>query len=345
MGANVSTQVQDVINTTINKITSKIENECSQRSENIQTFRLKIGNISGCKENIFNDINQSTTVSYNASCTQTTLSANDMQQILSNELENYQKTNSGFLSLNANVNTAVANLKNVINNEVNNEKLSKSLQENIAKQAIDLEMGNITCARDGNFNISRITQIIVSNGVYNTLQTNEELNKMVTELDNAIKQTSDITSKGIAEFITALGSLGGIIFLAIIAVIFFAGRKGSTGQGQDNIKKNKLYLAALVLYTVLVATTLGMLGSKLKNYEASDVAGCYGLMSVCGAITLVALILYLYMYFQELLTVMSKKYILFCVLISLSVISLIGFIVLFSVNTVELEKKKSESGN
>jgi hypothetical protein len=298
MGTNISTQTMNAVNGCISDISQDIESKCSQTEGSNQVINIKVGNITGCGVNVSN-IGQNVNATFNSTCKQTSVSTTDIQNILTNNLAAFQKTVSQAFTFTANVNTAIQNVKNFIDDELNLKNIVEAISEQLSAQTTNFTAGNITCFPliiDGKvvpgtdtFNVSNLTQTMITTAVATALQSNTTLVSLVTNVDNQLKATSDITANGIAQIVGAVVGSIFVIIGVIILIIYLAGRGvtspfgssksspaplvatrhfGSIKSTMRNIKIPpipRVLLLGLILVTNIIF--MGFIGHKNNQYK------------------------------------------------------------------------------
>lgn len=241
MGAAVSTQTQDLTNSIVNDISQKISNTCDQSQKAIQSIDINLGNVTGC--GIYVSANMSNTGNFNSNCQQINVSSTDLQTIMKNNLDSFIQTKTEALSFSADVNTAVQNLKNFINNNVNMETISKAISEQMATQTFKFEAGDITCTPliingelvpgSDRINFDNLNQNLNLTSVNNALQSNTQYVSLVNDLDNSLKAKSYIEQKGLAQILGAV--FGPLIVIGIVIVIVVVVTKSKSRQSTSGL--------------------------------------------------------------------------------------------------------------
>ena len=241
--STTSTVVTDAINNFTTSLTSTIENNCKSSPTNLQEISLNFKRIEGCSPKLTNML-QTMGSTNSTTCNQINVSSLDVQNALIQAVDTAAETlkNAGSLELLTIANsTNVANLKNFINNEVNMKNLSNAINSAYNRQSLNINLGTVICypytTRSGQvinntFEISNLSQKMVSDSILNATQSNSQLATLVNSIDQDIKQKAKTTATGIGEAISAASY--GLIFIAIIILAigaknFLSSKGGSSG--------------------------------------------------------------------------------------------------------------------
>lgn len=246
--STTSTVVTDAINNFTTSLTSTIENNCKSSPTNLQEISLNFKRIEGCSPKLTNML-QTMGSTNSTTCNQINVSSLDVQNALIQAVDTAAETlkNAGSLELLTIANsTNVANLKNFINNEVNMKNLSNAINSAYNRQSLNINLGTVICypytTRSGQvinntFEISNLSQKMVSDSILNATQSNSQLATLVNSIDQDIKQKAKTTATGIGEAISAASY--GLIFIAIIILAigaknFLSSKGGSSGSGSSS---------------------------------------------------------------------------------------------------------------
>lgn len=246
--STTSTVVTDAVNNFTTSLTSTIENNCKSSPTNLQEISLNFKRIEGCSPKLTNML-QTMGSTNSTTCNQINVSSLDVQNALIQAVDTASETlkNAGSLELLTIANsTNVANLKNFINNEVNMKNLSNAINSAYNRQLLNINLGTVICypytTRSGQvinntFEISNLSQKMVSDSILNATQSNSQLATLVNSIDQDIKQKAKTTATGIGEAISAASY--GLIFIAIIILAigaknFLSSKGGSSGSGSSS---------------------------------------------------------------------------------------------------------------
>lgn len=254
----ISQNTSTIVNNLTNKMTSNMVKSCESNVENIQDVQIVLKNIDGCSLN-YSGTDQKMDAKVDANCVQTSISKTELQSNLNNALDQFTKstTSIGLLSASSTISQNIADVRNTINNERVLNDIMTALNKGINKQGNTIIVDGYKCrpviTRDmlGNetihgdtLDLGNTSQALISNTIFKGLQSSDELNKAVTALDNAVKQTAEATTLGLFDGIAQAGGpliaiavvIGVcVVLVALIKVGVFGGSGGSNGQVQiDN---------------------------------------------------------------------------------------------------------------
>jgi hypothetical protein len=330
VNSTLSKNTTDVINKTVNDITTNITNKCNTNDSNIQKISFKIGNISGCDIN-FSNFGQTINSNVSADCTQTNVTANDLKSAMNNNLQSYADTlrTSGSLALAETTKSEnYTKLQNIVNNDLVLNDLSEAINTLSKEQDMTTELGNIICypytdsngvIHNNTVNFSDLTQNIVSNVVSKALQSNNSLNTAVNNFDNTVSSTAKATAKGMFDGIAGIaGSITGSIFMIIFGLIFVlaffpsllkgimpGGGNGNnngessgsgSGSGSAGVSKAKKKMVAGALVIIFILLAIGLTVNSLiyfdGNIKQSDKSTINGIFYASCALAVVTFLLF-----------------------------------------------------
>jgi ABC-type multidrug transport system fused ATPase/permease subunit len=286
VSSTLSSNTLNIINETVNSITSDITKKCENKTENIQTMSVTIKDPIGCSVRV-SGIDQTINSKVNTTCLQTNITKTELQTKLNNKIDQVAESlkTAGSLSLFDITKTDnMTTLRNTVNNNTVLTELTEAINKDINYQNNDILLDGIVCrpiiTKDawGNqtihgdtIDVVNINQTIISDTVFKGLQSSESLNKAVVDVDNDISQAAKSTSLGLFDGIaTAGGPLVMIIALIVIGCIFTGGggmmlkkkfgkgnRTGGGGGGGGAVGSNWRYFSFPAMMTMFVFIIIG----------------------------------------------------------------------------------------
>lgn len=221
MGNKVSNQVQKTINDVTNEISTKIINNCTQVSVSEQEINFDV-TLKGCTNTDLSNFKNELIADAQYDCSQSTISATDLQMLFSNAFTALADANSEAFNLQNNIDNSVQDIENRINNVIDYESLSESIQRNMNEQEIKFKL-NVECVKDddGNaiFNLSNYRNIATVNTVYTSLQSNEQVTTLVNDIDNIVSATHKTDAKGLSDVINSVSGLVGSMTAPFMAMV------------------------------------------------------------------------------------------------------------------------------
>lgn len=250
-----STAINNVINESVNNISSDIRNICASTNANKQSVNISLDKVTNCQNINIVGISQSITATSTLDCKSANIDSLSLETIIKNNVEANAKTmkDSPFFSFGDKA--ASESVNKVVNSIVSNINLSK-IAENVASQLNDQNIAiNIkewTCTpyrnKNGNYvktelNIKNLNQDILNNVVLKAFSQNQTVIDTLTTADNELKASADATSLGMTSAMLGifLGLFGFIILIIFFVVIFKMLKKsvGKTGSNLLNIFKGQ----------------------------------------------------------------------------------------------------------
>lgn len=260
-GQTISRNTMNVLNKTVNDITSKLVKRCEQNSNITQDIKISVKNIRGCSSLNISDFNQNTTSTMNTECETITISSTELQTVIKNNFEQVSKAaNSGGLFqgfANKTTSENITNLDNLINNISLMEELSTAISNSSTVQNFELNIDGFYCTpqfingveQPSVFNLSDINQNIVQDKTLKGLLSSEIFNKAVIDVDNSLVQDSSAISGG--------GGLMEMLFMIIVLIIVLGmvgGMMKGGGGGGGNLRSNETSINSwifVIIYIVL----------------------------------------------------------------------------------------------
>lgn len=251
----ISQNTSTIVNNLTNKMTSNMVKSCENNVENIQDVQIILKNIDGCSLN-YSGTDQKMDAKVDANCVQTSISKTELQSNLNNALDQFTKSTSsiGLLSASSTISKNIADVRSTINNERVLNDIMTALNKGVNKQGNTITVDGYKCrpviTRDmlGNetihgdtLDLGNTSQALISNTIFKGLQSSDELNKAVTALDTAVKQTAESTTLGLFDGIAQAGGpliaiavviAVAVVLMALIKVGIFGGSKDKNGQVQ-----------------------------------------------------------------------------------------------------------------
>lgn len=302
MGAGnstMSTAINDIINRTVNNISTDIKSSCIIDNTNRQNVDINLSKITGCGLNI-TGINQNINATSTMDCKNANIDQTTLMNTLTNNLEAGAKTvkDSPFFSFGDQASaTAINKALNEVTNNVNVSKIAESIMKSLNDQNIAINIQEWKCVphkdKKGNIigtelNIGDINQDILNNVVLNALTENQSVVDAATTIDNTMKANASATSLGLSAAMLAL-----LVPLIIIFLIFgiFGALKGQGSKGSSDTKK----------LDVNIKGSFGNIQSNTKTIRALFYIFLISAMIICtvmyiqiGKLTKVSESMYLY---------------------------------------------------
>lgn len=322
MGAGNSTYsnvTNNIVNKTLNDISSSIKNTCKINTTNQQKIAIKLSNIRGCKKLDISRISQAMNNTAMLDCKNTSLDQTTLKNDLATKLDAAAKSvqDSPFFSFgNQSVAIAVNNALSEITNRSNIEKIAENIMNTLNNQDLSIEIDNYRCRpymdengkeQGAEINISDLNQDIINNIVAKAISENTNIMEAINKIDNEAKVSASATSLGLTSVL--LGLFIPLIIIIFIVIIYkvvtnskssvkgilgmkdystkIAQTTGATGVGfgKSVIESStfKIVFFAFIFSALSIAIGMGIQSSMLYKFS-KDMYIYYALMTVYVAI-------------------------------------------------------------
>ncbi len=233
VSATFSKNTVDILNKTVNSISSKSTHNCTNNMMNNQKMTFNIGKIYGCSLRI--GANQNITANINSDCKQINVTKQELKTAFTNAVDQLAQTllEAGSLSV-ANVQNSenITKLRNVVENQLNYESIANTINANVANQSTAVNIDEIHCfpmkikdvwgnekVSGDSINLDNFSQTIMSNAIFKSVQDNQTLMNAITSVDNQISQEASNTSRGLGHLLSMSPVMG--VVLVIFILCFF----------------------------------------------------------------------------------------------------------------------------
>ncbi len=326
MGAGnstMSTAVNDIVNRTINNISTDIKSTCKIDNTNIQNVDINLSKITGCSLNI-TGISQNINATSTMDCKNANIDQTALENNLKNNLESGAKTvkDSPFFSFGDKASAdSINKALNDITNNVNVSKIAESIMKSLNDQNIAININEYRCFpykdKKGNIigtelNIGDINQDILNNVVLNSLTENQNVVDATTTVDNVMKANASATSLGLSAALLAalLPLIVGLVLFVVIIVVgiktmggifsrksgkteFVVGKAFGRSFGEQINMPNKALFFVFAIFAMIMCIVINIQIGKLTQVSKS-VPLYYGLMIACMIVAITTCIMIIF---------------------------------------------------
>lgn len=239
---SVSNTMTDIVNQSVTNVSMETSNTCRQDNTGIQTLNFsEIDADSGCSI-IMSDITQTSFAAPNFACSSSTANETELLNKLKTELDQKSEAAVSGLTIGQQKSTsnAIANVKNLIQNNISMKTTSECIQNNIAQQKQTYSRIKGSCPRycanpqlcvglppslcdmsKCNISFKNISQSIVQKATSDCLSENANVTRVINETATEIAQASKAATEGAINTGSSAMITACVIVVAIIALIGF----------------------------------------------------------------------------------------------------------------------------
>lgn len=230
MGSANSKNSTDILNEALTNVLMQNSMNCTQSIDTTQIIQFKNLKFTGCETTSITDISQTANLSPNLKCAQQATNSADIMNKINDEIK--QKAESVIKNIPVASETKAENLvklTNLVQNNIDIVNIVNCTQNTIARQIIEFQNIEVTCAAGGKATISGITQNIISNAVVDCNAKNDNTVKVTNDMQAIIDQSAKAEIDGW----DPLGFLGTIGIAIVSAVLILAVLKMSKGKDEE----------------------------------------------------------------------------------------------------------------
>ena len=240
----VNRSINETVNETVSRTVNNNTSKCKNITDNKQVIDLEF-DVKGCRSVNIGNMTQSIVSTSDLECRSDNINSKTITTDLKRELDNDLETTRGFMDAfgsSGTTNEIINTMKNKLTDETTNTTLQECINESINDQK-NTQKITIECPvlpiygkdrvpigyANTNFDYKDVSQSIVSNAISTCIYKNENIQDVLTSIEEHNKNASKITKKGIEGLSDSLSSFMIILIVGLLVVftMFTGGGKGS----------------------------------------------------------------------------------------------------------------------